>query len=234
MLTLPRDLAWAVAYDGELSRRVFGLLAQELARWQCERARAAGVVAPHAGSVVEVQRFADGARCWPHAHLLAPDGVFNEEDDGSVRFVGLGPPRDRDVSLIVARVSRRVARLLRRRCREATEAGGDVELRSRCAKAEPCGRIAEAGASDGPSGARGQGKRSAKRLCARSPEGIELHAAVRVKASDRKGLERLCRYLARPAIASERLSWTDDGRIEFRLKRTWKGRCVRCSSSRKR
>ena len=46
---------------------------------------------------------------------------------------------------------------------------------------------------------------------------------MRVKASDRAGLERLCRYMARPAIASDRLSWTDDGRIEFRLKRTWKG-----------
>ena len=155
---------------------------------------------------MEVQRFADGARCWPHGHLLAPDGVFSEEDDGSVRFVGLGAPRDRDVSLIVARVSRRVARLLRRRRREAPEAGGDVELWSRCARADPCGRTAEVGASDGPSGAKGKRERRAKRLCARSAEGLELHAAVRVKASDRGGLERLCRYLARPAIACDRLS----------------------------
>ncbi|MCP4654202.1 MAG: hypothetical protein GY856_02165 [bacterium] len=53
----------------------------------------------------------------------------------------------------------------------------------------------------------------------RTPEGLELHAAVAVKASDRSGLERLCRYLARPALSSDRLVRLDDGRIEFELKR---------------
>jgi len=44
-----------------------------------------------------------------------------------------------------------------------------------------------------------------------------------VKTADRAGLERLCRYFARPAIPAERLTELPDGRIEFRLKRTWKG-----------
>ena len=37
--------------------------------------------------------------------------------------------------------------------------------------------------------------------------GFSLHAAVRIDAEDRAGLERLLRYCARPAFASERLSW---------------------------
>ena len=37
--------------------------------------------------------------------------------------------------------------------------------------------------------------------------GFSLHAAVRIEAQDRAGLERLLRYCARPAFASERLSW---------------------------
>jgi hypothetical protein len=44
-----------------------------------------------------------------------------------------------------------------------------------------------------------------------------------VAASDRAGLERLCRYIARPAICSDRLTELPDGRIEFRLKRAWRG-----------
>ena len=35
--------------------------------------------------------------------------------------------------------------------------------------------------------------------------GFSLHAAVRIEAEDRAGLERLLRYCARPAFASERL-----------------------------
>ena len=38
---------------------------------------------------------------------------------------------------------------------------------------------------------------------------------------DRDALERLCRYGARPAFALERLAWTDDGRISYKLKRPW-------------
>ena len=37
--------------------------------------------------------------------------------------------------------------------------------------------------------------------------GFSLHVAVRIEAEDRAGLERLLRYCARPAFASERLIW---------------------------
>ena len=49
--------------------------------------------------------------------------------------------------------------------------------------------------------------------------GLNLHAGTRVSAHDRKGLARLLRYVLRPPIASERLSWTEDGRLRYRLKR---------------
>ena len=35
--------------------------------------------------------------------------------------------------------------------------------------------------------------------------GFSLHAATRIAGPDRRGLERLCRYVARPALASGRL-----------------------------
>lgn len=38
---------------------------------------------------------------------------------------------------------------------------------------------------------------------------------------DRDALERLCRYGARLVFAQDRLSWTDDGRLAYRLKRSW-------------
>ena len=48
-----------------------------------------------------------------------------------------------------------------------------------------------------------------------------LHAGVVIAEHDRAALERLCRYGARPAFAHERLAWTEDGRIAYRLKRPW-------------
>ncbi len=39
--------------------------------------------------------------------------------------------------------------------------------------------------------------------------GFSLHARVRIAANDRKGLERLFRYCARPIVAGERLRWLE-------------------------
>ncbi|HSP77502.1 MAG TPA: transposase [Myxococcaceae bacterium] len=50
-------------------------------------------------------------------------------------------------------------------------------------------------------------------------EGFSLHANTRVHAHDRASLERLCRYGARGPLALERLSWREDGRLSYRLKR---------------
>jgi hypothetical protein len=52
-------------------------------------------------------------------------------------------------------------------------------------------------------------------------EGFDLHANVWVSATDRAGLERLCRYVLRPALAQERLRLRSDGRVAVELKTAW-------------
>jgi len=58
-------------------------------------------------------------------------------------------------------------------------------------------------------------------LCANA-HGFSLHAAVRCGAHQRKRLERLCRYITRPAIANERLKRTGAGHIVLQLKSPWR------------
>jgi len=48
--------------------------------------------------------------------------------------------------------------------------------------------------------------------------GFSLHAGVAVKANQRDNLERLCRYVTRPAIAEKRLSLTNQGKVRYELK----------------
>jgi hypothetical protein len=48
--------------------------------------------------------------------------------------------------------------------------------------------------------------------------GFSLHAGVMAEAYQRGKLERLCRYIARPAVSEKRLSLLDDGRIRYELK----------------
>jgi hypothetical protein len=53
-------------------------------------------------------------------------------------------------------------------------------------------------------------------------EGMSLHAEVAVPARDRRRLERLCCYVARPPLATDRLEERPDGRLALRLKTRWR------------
>ena len=57
-------------------------------------------------------------------------------------------------------------------------------------------------------------------LCFAS-RGFSLHAARRIVGRDRRGLERLCRYVARPALASGRRRLLASQRLCFALKTPW-------------
>ena len=46
---------------------------------------------------------------------------------------------------------------------------------------------------------------------------FSLHAGVAARSDERKKLERLCRYISRPAISVKRLSLTSNGNIRYQL-----------------
>ena len=48
--------------------------------------------------------------------------------------------------------------------------------------------------------------------------GFSLHAGVAARADERKKLERLCRYISRPAVSEKRLSLTPNGNVRYQLK----------------
>jgi hypothetical protein len=59
-----------------------------------------------------------------------------------------------------------------------------------------------------------------KPLCAKVA-GFSLHAAHAVAATDRAGLERLCRYGLREPFSQERLARRADGLVVYHLRRPW-------------
>jgi len=54
-----------------------------------------------------------------------------------------------------------------------------------------------------------------------------VHAQVCIDGRDRKRLERVCRYVARPPLAQDRLELHGDGRVRYSFKSAWKdGTCA--------
>ena len=52
--------------------------------------------------------------------------------------------------------------------------------------------------------------------------GFSLHAGVAARANERDKLELLCRYIARPAVSTKRLSLTRNGQVRYELKTPWR------------
>ncbi len=55
-------------------------------------------------------------------------------------------------------------------------------------------------------------------IAAGNVTGFSLHAGVSAKVNQRDKLERLCRYITRPAISEKRLSLTSQCKVRYELK----------------
>src|SRR5271157_5062172 len=236
VLTFPPPLRYSLAYDSRLCSevlrifigRVFSFLRQsaktELGLRRLDQA--------HPGAIVALQRFGSSGNLNIHAHVLVSDGVFlANEDSDAPSFHALPVPTDAQIQHIAWTTCERVVALLRKRG-QWLDAAPETD---RLAQDEP---LLSSVYSASITGTLAMGPRAGKRLLRlveapghpdsghepgpRNGYGFDLHAGVRVPASDRNHLERLCRYLCRPAISNERVKQLADGKFALVLKRPFK------------
>ncbi|MBK7642132.1 MAG: transposase [Planctomycetes bacterium] len=237
VLSLPFRIRYLLAYDARLCSAVRRILVRTILDWLRERARSAGVLGGRSGAVVLAQRFGGALNLNLHFHTLVLDGVFTRpERFGRPVFHEMAPLTDEDVVAVNRLLHRRILRYLRRRGRlprdeheEPLEAEPDEPLFAQLCAASVQGRVA-LGSKSGARVQRLGRRRDADperplfrpgELCC-DIEQFSLHAKVRIEAQDREGLERLCRYIARPPIKVERLSLAPDGRVIYGLRRHWR------------
>ncbi len=147
---------------------------------------------------------------------MAPDGVFSRAEDGAVTFHAGRQPSPSDIADVSGRVAKRMTKWLRRRnlldtrpAEERSNEAPDVSPLEACMQLSLFGgtflrrgHAANDGANDHRRGA------NSKSAWTAEVDGFNLHAGVTVNAGDRAGLERLCRYGARPPFSLGRCSST--------------------------
>jgi hypothetical protein len=199
-LSLPFRLRWAAVKKPSLLRQVERRLVRAVWAWQRKTARRLGAQAKlFGGAVAFVQYFGSALQLTPHLHVLVPEAQW---DSGGLR-TALPGPSPRDVLAILQRVLRRLARDFESLAEPWPEDGLDL-LRLRAVQQ----RL--------DFDERPDPRRAQRRLAVQ--DGFSLHADTWVNENDRHGLERLCRYGARPPLAQERLSLHDDGRYAYRTR----------------
>ena len=201
---------------------------QLIARAGLTRARA------QTGAVTLIQRFGSALNCNIHFHMLILDGVYATGTRQRPRFVPVAAPTVDDLKTLIERISLRVGRHLERRgllVRDAENAYLDWDAEQASSLDDLAGHAITYRIAVGPN--RGQKAFTLQTLPAVEVEparpamvaeaaGFSLHAGVAAEAYQRDKLERLCRYITRPAVAEPRLSLTAGGRIRYSLKTPWR------------
>ncbi len=200
---------------------VLGITLRAITGWVRKKARGLGETGPlNAGAVTLIQRFGGSVNLNLHFHMLVLDGVYVGQETPS--FTQLPPPNDEEVLKLIKTLATRILRCLTRRGYfEASPDSGDLEsdsfaeaesvlascmaasIKYRIALGERAGqRVRRLGTMEECfyEEAKLEGSRCA------SLRGFSLHANTACEAWERDKLERLCRYVARPAIAMGRLS----------------------------
>jgi len=236
VLTVPFELRYRMAYDRTVLREVRRVMIRTVFAHLRRRARACGLVEPECGAVAFVQRFGSALNLNPHLHVLVLDGVYaRHTPEGPLFFHRLPDPTDAEIGQLLGTLRKRLASRFRRLGLPPPETppqgepdgdGPPLPFESKSVAATYAAAVLGRDANGAPIARIGRRPDApfvppaGARLAVQ--HGFSLHAGVRVSGSDRERLERVCRYVARPPIAGERLELADDGSVIYHLRRPFR------------
>ena len=228
VLSFPFQLRFLLASRPQLMGRVLGIVYRALSSHLIQKAGFTRKTA-QTGAVTLIQRFGSALNLNVHFHMLFLDGVYTETKHGRTRFLRTNGPEQQELKELVHAISHRVAGFLEREgILERDEENSYLNLDE--ADEDPMQQVL--GCSVGYRIAVGpqQGRKvftlqtipsweDDDRFAQVAKEsGFSLHAGVVAQAWERQKLERLCRYISRPAVSEKRLSLTRSGNIRYQLK----------------
>lgn len=227
VLSFPFQQRFLFASRPAIMGQVLGIVYRVIAKHLVKKAGLTHKTA-RTGAVTLIQRLGSARNLNIHFHMLFPDGVYVDGPNGSARFRWVKAPTSPELTQLAHTIAHRDGCFLERqalweRDAENSYLAGDAvdhDPLSQLLGSSITYRIAvgpQAGckvftlqtlpACDEPFDDR-VGKVA----------GFSLHADVAARADECKQLERLCRYISRPAVSEKRLSLTPNGYVRYQLK----------------
>jgi ribosomal protein S27E len=227
VLSFPYQLRFLFASRPEIMGRVLGIVHRVIAT---HLVRKAGYTHDRArtGAVTLIQRFGSALNLNIHFHMLFLDGVYVYQPNRAARFRWVKSPSSAALTRLTHTIARRVGRFLERQGLLERDAENSY-LASDAVEDDPMtpllGHSITYRIAVGPQAGR---KVFTLQTLPASDEpfddvvgkvaGFSLHAGVGARADERKKLERLCRYISRPAVSEQRLSFTKNGNVRYQIK----------------
>lgn len=229
VLSFPYPLRFLLANNPQVLSSVLGIVNRAISTVLIKKAGFTKVQA-HTGAVTLIQRFGSALNLNVHFHMLFIDGAYQEKHNGQLRFHGVDAPTASELNTLVAAISQRVAGHLERQgllVRDDESSYLALDLQDDDAMNQLQEHSITYRIAVGPQ----QGRKVFTLQTIPSWEdddfgtnqvgkiaGFSLHAGVATKTRERRKLERLCRYISRPAVSEKRLALTSQGKVRYQLK----------------
>lgn len=183
------------------------------------------------GAVTLIQRFGGQINLNVHFHQLFIDGVYElGQSREPLTFHEAPAPTVCELDSVLGKIIARFTRLLERqgiivKDDETLCLGVDDDDSLAKLQAGAVGYRFAMGPNKGKKALTlrtvGERDHESRRGLVAASSGFSLHAGVAIAGGERVKLEKLCRYIARPAVSEERLSMNGRGQVVYRLKRAF-------------
>ena len=236
VLSVPFPLRWLFASEPQILSKALEVVTRAISTYVVKKTSFKHTTAK-TGAVTLIQRFGSALNLNIHFHMLFLDGVYEVDSEGALaKFHAIETPTLVEMNCLLHRISERIARLLEREGyleRDSEEGsllldGFDDDVINEIQGSSITYRIAVGSQ-------RGKKVFTLKTLPARDDAmdeisgqtlakaaGFSLHAGVSAQSHQRDKVERLCRYIARPAVSTHRLERLPDGTLSYELKTPYK------------
>lgn len=232
VLTFPVPIRLCLAVRPKVMARALEI--SYLATSQYYRKKAGlGAKNSKSGAVTLIQRFGGSLNLNIHFHQLFVDGCYElNEQKEPIDFWGASPPTVKEIEGVLAKIISKLTKYLERQkiiIRDDDNGGFQIPIPDEDTLSKlQAGSVTYRFATGRSKGKKAMVLKSitdndhtaTKGLVAKN-SGFSLHAGVATKAHERDRLEKVCRYIARPAVAEERLSTSDQGDVIYRFKKPW-------------
>lgn len=230
VLTFPFPLRFMLAAEPRALTAVLAVVQRGLSTFLIRQAGFTVASGARTGAVTLIQRFGSALNLNPHLHMLFLDGAYGLHGS-KARFQRARRATHEQLPQLLDTLSRRIVRVLERRgllVADPHDPSLDLDIGSSLDQIQAASinyRIAI-----GPHAGRKALTLYSVPLVEEQPNilllarmyGFSLHAGTVCEAHQRSKLERLCRYITRPPIATKRLCVDDQGRVIYRYKKPFR------------
>jgi len=228
VLSFPFQLRYLLAAHPKVMGEVLQIFHRALNTYQCKKADLKQSTGARTGAITFIQRFGGSLNLNIHFHTLCLDGAYRFADGKAQFHINQTPSQEELEKLLKQIATRMVKHLEKRGLIQKDEEDNDLLPNSESAfdhiQASSITYRIAIGKNKGQKAltlkTMPTGEAKQKPFLSKY-SGFSLHAGVACKASERKKLERICRYISRPSLSEERLSQNAKGQVVYKLKNAY-------------